>query len=1010
MFLAQALNSIKNFEPNNDRRLVLVQTLKNPEKLAKTLLRIEFLTACRRNQISPRFIEDALRPLSIIFRDNASFQSRYRKLSGSLLNDAISEAHRRRAYLIRRRDRFASTISEFLSEDKVAYIFATCERIFAATIGEQRPRLLKKFQSRMHGATTKRRPSDDDSDGEAAAPENRNAKVNNLSSLGLTQASLALLSKGPNFALTQKISKTVLLEVEKGVERFAYAKRWKDAIDQWRQTATTATATATSAPAGGRDCDVSRDDRAPASAHLGRAVIEPSTGTQQTAPAPGLSRDRAVTGPYTGTRQTAPEPGAAENGETSARLVSSRSRTPAERTPTSAPSTGLADIDTGETSEATAPAARRTSTQSGLLFRFPDSDKRFPPPTNGDVERKMKRLKDDLIKTYQNHKSDHNNVSNDDHQFLKQLRSNDDIIIKQSDKCKGLVIMDKSTYIEKAQNIVGNTSNYDALDKNPVPKVEAQTKRVFKAVSTGKLPETTIRELTSNHSRTPVFYGLPKDHKPSIPLRPVISGCDGPTEKTSHLLERILKQLLKFVPTHLWNTSDFLNRIRSHSERHGVPDGAIFFSIDVINLYGSIPIAEAIDAAVEKLEMHAHDIDSFGLTTDDVRRLLEQCLNSNVFSFNGKYYRQKLGVAMGNPCAPTLAILFLDRFESQNLENMPLKPKFLVRYIDDYAGLWTHDEQSLKDFLDRMNTLHPTVKFTMEHSGGGSSVPFLDTLVTVEKGNGGAKIETELHIKPTNSGIILHYESAHPTVTKYNMARSQFQRAIRNSSSDARAEKSVEKVWVLLSENGYPNHILKRLLQEARRQRGLSASRSQRRAQFDGFLCLPYIDEELLCKVKQKVKRSGLDLRVAWQNKRKIKNKLVRSAMSRPACPGGRRCHTCATGFVGDCAQKNVVYEVKCEICQQQGEEYVYIGETKRPLRLRFNEHLRDTKHRTPDTPMGDHFQASHSNISVGESIPLTVKIIYKSKDHPDRKIAESLLIRNRRPKLNSNVSSWPIM
>ena len=132
--------------------------------------------------------------------------------------------------------------------------------------------------------------------------------------------------------------------------------------------------------------------------------------------------------------------------------------------------------------------------------------------------------------------------------------------------------------------------------------------------------------------------------------------------------------------------------------------------------------------------------------------------------------------------------------------------------------------------------------------------------------------------------------------------------------------------------------------------------------------------------------------------------------MSKPACPGGRRCHTCSTGFVGDCTQKNVVYEIRCELCRQDGHDCVYIGETKRPLRLRFNEHVRDLKNRTPDTPMGEHFQASHSNISVDGKVPLTVKVMYRSKDHPDRKIAESLMIRNHRPRLNSNDSSWPIL
>ena len=93
------------------------------------------------------------------------------------------------------------------------------------------------------------------------------------------------------------------------------------------------------------------------------------------------------------------------------------------------------------------------------------------------------------------------------------------------------------------------------------------------------------------------------------------------------------------------------------------------------------------------------------------------------------------------------------------------------------------------DFLDYMNTVHDTVKFTIELPREGSGVPFLDTLVTIEGHGENVTIETELYVKPTNSGIILHYHSAHPTQTKLNMARSQFTRAIRNSSSVSKEEK-----------------------------------------------------------------------------------------------------------------------------------------------------------------------------------------------------------------------------
>ena len=456
--------------------------------------------------------------------------------------------------------------------------------------------------------------------------------------------------------------------------------------------------------------------------------------------------------------------------------------------------------------------------RSGLSFRFPDTDKHFPPPASIDVERKLKTLKKDIVKTYKSHSVTGSNVSDAQLKFLNNAQKNRDVIFKQSHKCKGFVIMDRNEYLCKSNEILDDRTNYEVLDKNPVPKVEAETKRVFRSVSRGKMPDSIIRDLTPCHSRIPVFYGLPKDHKESVPLRPVISACGGPTEKTSCLLERILHQLLKFVPTHLWDTKDFLDRLSTHSKGPGIPEGSIFFSIDVVNLYGSIPIAEAIDAAMEKLATHREEVDTFGLSQGDVKTLLEHCLSRNVFSFDEKFYRQTLGIAMGNSCAPPIAILFLDRFERKAVENIREKPSFLVRYIDDYAGIWSHGKQALLDFLAYLNSLHPTLRFTLEHSGEGMGVPFLDTLVTVVKQGNATKLETELYIKPMNSGIILHYKSAHPTSTKHNIVRNQFLRAMRNSSSHSKEKVSIYKIWKLLVQNGYPEKVLKRILKEVQRR------------------------------------------------------------------------------------------------------------------------------------------------------------------------------------------------
>ena len=303
------------------------------------------------------------------------------------------------------------------------------------------------------------------------------------------------------------------------------------------------------------------------------------------------------------------------------------------------------------------------------------------------------------------------------------------------------------------------------------------------------------------------------------------------------------------------------------------------------------------------------------------------------------------------------------------------------------------------------------MKFTLDHSKNGKGVPFLDTYVTVElNGNQTAKVETELYIKPTNSGIVLHATSAHPTSTKHNMIRGMFRRALNLSSSKTREASSVEKIRLLLIKNGYSRNLLKRLLREVQDEKRTKQKRGDRQnAGNDGYLTLPYIDEHLLCKVKNIVRKSGLNVKLAWRNDRKLKKRLVRSAFSKPRCPGGNRCNLCKSGFAGQCTQKNVVYILTCKLCSAGTTSAQYVGETKRPIRLRYNEHVRDAIGKKPDTPMGDHFGNAHPNASDISSC-IDVSILYRAMDHPDRKIAESILIRKRRPELNSNVSSWPIM
>ena len=84
-------------------------------------------------------------------------------------------------------------------------------------------------------------------------------------------------------------------------------------------------------------------------------------------------------------------------------------------------------------------------------------------------------------------------------------------------------------------------------------------------------------------------------------------------------------------------------------------------SLDVESLFTNIPLGETIDILTEKVFGKKYKVN--GISKRDFKRLLEMSTKGTVFYFNGQYYRQKDGVAMGSPLGPALANAFLAHHE-----------------------------------------------------------------------------------------------------------------------------------------------------------------------------------------------------------------------------------------------------------------------------------------------------------------------------------------------------------
>ena len=98
--------------------------------------------------------------------------------------------------------------------------------------------------------------------------------------------------------------------------------------------------------------------------------------------------------------------------------------------------------------------------------------------------------------------------------------------------------------------------------------------------------------------RIPVFYTLTKIQKPTPVGRPIISGCDAPTERISAFVDHLIQPIAQKQASYLKDTTDFLSFI----EKTKLPRSTILVSMDVTSLYTNIPQGEGITTVCEAYE------------------------------------------------------------------------------------------------------------------------------------------------------------------------------------------------------------------------------------------------------------------------------------------------------------------------------------------------------------------------------------------------------------------------
>jgi hypothetical protein len=235
-------------------------------------------------------------------------------------------------------------------------------------------------------------------------------------------------------------------------------------------------------------------------------------------------------------------------------------------------------------------------------------------------------------------------------------------------------------------------------------------------------------------------------------------------------------------------------------------DQLSFGSLDVTNLYGSIPLEDnngepgLITVMTNFFSDHHQSSIYPELHPIDFTQLLRVTLYEDVYAHQNVTKKQTKGIAMGNCAAPPLAIVYMHAIETK-IQSRSESITLWKRYIDDIFFISTSEPT---DLLNIANSVCSAIQFTLEEPVDGK-LPFLDTLVHYSREM--SSFSYEVYIKPTHSGTCLPFDSYVPRSRKKALVISETLRAKRNASQGNEL-KSQNKLTARLIKNGYSQNSL----------------------------------------------------------------------------------------------------------------------------------------------------------------------------------------------------------
>ena len=331
---------------------------------------------------------------------------------------------------------------------------------------------------------------------------------------------------------------------------------------------------------------------------------------------------------------------------------------------------------------------------------------------------------------------------------------------------------------------------------------------------------------------------------------------------------------------------------------------------------------------------------------------------------------------MGPPLGPLLPNTFMCSLE-ENLEEESKIPNFYKRYVDDTFVIMPNTAEAYA-FLDVLNSKHPALKFTMELATQ-DKLPFLGMNII----KSGTKLETSVYKKPTNTGLLLHFDSHVDHRYKKGLLKTMINRAYKPSSTWKSFIDKCESLNQTFLNLRYPLKLIdaifnksinKFISSDTTNEIDTTDKRSDNLPKV--LFPLPFIDQKTTADntrkqlVQSLSHKIGVSLQPVFTSV-KI-GKILKTSEKKPDIVN-RQC---------------VVYSFKCSLCDKD-----YVGFTNRHLQQRIMEHS------SSRSSIGKHMRQQHGldNPSITENFT----VLRKCRNNFDCLLYEMLFIKELKPSLN---------